>query len=304
MLGELFQFASYLMAAALLAQSQTISKPSFEVASVRADNGPFQADSFRVKVGPGSRDPGRVTITQLTLKPLIELAYAVEDDQVDGPEWLSDLADHKYTIRATMPPETTEDQFQLMLQNLLAERFNLKLHHEVRSFPGYELTVVPGGPKLSTWTPEPVPEGPIPRFSEDSRGFPVMPSGRTGCTNGFRPGITATLKVTCRQSMAGFAKDLGRFIIMANDSPADSLTPRVTDKTELPGIYEFNLEFEGTMNLRGMPSRNPANDGLGDGGASLFTALQKQVGLRLVKSTKVQDTVLVVDHADKEPSEN
>ena len=47
-----------------------------------------------------------------------------------------------------MPPETTAARFQLMMQNLLLERFHLEMHREKRNFPGYELVVAEGGPKL------------------------------------------------------------------------------------------------------------------------------------------------------------
>ncbi len=96
--------------------------------------------------------------------------------------WLGNLGDHRYTILATMPSGTTKEQFHLMLQNLLVERFHLKFHREVRSFRGFELSVAPGGPKLSKWTPEPEPEGPRPRLSTDSQGFLVLPPGRIGCS--------------------------------------------------------------------------------------------------------------------------
>jgi uncharacterized protein (TIGR03435 family) len=55
---------------------------------------------------------------------------------------------YAYTISATFPPDTTLAQFQLMLQNLLAERFHLALHHETRASPGYDLVILPGGTKL------------------------------------------------------------------------------------------------------------------------------------------------------------
>ena len=53
-----------------------------------------------------------------------------------------------YDITATMPSETTRQEFQLMLQNLLVERFQIRFHHETRTYPGYELVVAPGGTKL------------------------------------------------------------------------------------------------------------------------------------------------------------
>jgi uncharacterized protein (TIGR03435 family) len=203
-----------------------------------------------------------------------------------------------------MPPQTTKAQFQLVLQHLLAERFNLKLHSEVRSFPGYELVTLSGPAKLQAWTPGPIPDGPERGFSIDSDGYPMVPPGRTICQYGGFMGVTAALKVTCRRSMADFTKDLGRFVNMANAEPAGVRIPRVVDKTGLPGIYEFKLEFMATMMMRTSGGASRAS-GPGDYSApSLFKALEKQLNLRLLRAKDVPVTMLFVDHAEQTPSEN
>src|SRR5579862_99734 len=205
-------FITLLIIAATLADAQTASGPSFEVASVRLDRTVYSGDVNPIRGGPGTSDPGRIIFTKLALRFLISQAYDIEADRIEGPDWLKDLYGHSYTITATMPPDTTKEQFRLMLQNLLAERFGLKMHREVRSLPGFVLTAAPGGPKLSEWTPEPISDGPIPHWSEDAQGYPVLSPGRTACTYGGFMGGAIALKVTCRRSMADFAQDLGRFI--------------------------------------------------------------------------------------------
>jgi uncharacterized protein (TIGR03435 family) len=55
-----------------------------------------------------------------------------------------------------MPRDTTKAQFQEMLRNLLVERFHLVVHHETRTFPGYELVVDKGGLKLKEAPGQPV----------------------------------------------------------------------------------------------------------------------------------------------------
>ncbi len=128
---------------------------SFDVASVKIDNGPLVPGvTGRMRGGPGTSDPGRYTATQQDLKVIITTAYGVRLDQISGPAWFDDPGPN-FTITATMPPDTTKAQFQLMLQNLLAERFHLALHHETRNFPGYDLVVAPGGLKLKPWAPDP-----------------------------------------------------------------------------------------------------------------------------------------------------
>ena len=123
--------------------------PVFEVVSVKPA-GPF-VPSGRIATGivggPGTEDPGRITGTHANLADLLTRAYDVRYDQISGPLWLSD-GSYAYAIDATIPPNTTKEQFRLMLQNLAAERFHLKLHHQAQARSGYELTVAPGGPKL------------------------------------------------------------------------------------------------------------------------------------------------------------
>jgi hypothetical protein len=65
--------------------------------------------------GPGSTDPGRIHYPSVTLKNLLTTAYDVKDSQVLGPDWLDT---ERFAVEATMPKETTKEQFHVMLQNL------------------------------------------------------------------------------------------------------------------------------------------------------------------------------------------
>jgi uncharacterized protein (TIGR03435 family) len=298
---KLLRFTPFLASIALSAQT-------FDVASVRADLGAIRPGGLTIKGGPGSDDPGRFIATQVSLRMLILKAYGIEADQLEGPEWINDANRHSYTISATMPPETTKHDFPLMMQRLLAERFNLKLHEDVRPFPAYELTTLPGPAKLRPWTPGPVADGPDPAnvrgFAVDSEQFPIVPRGLNICRYGGMVGATAAMKVSCRRSMADFTTDLGRFVNLTNAEPGGAPVPRVVDKTGLPGIYEFRLEFVATMNLRGLGGAPSASDPADYSVPFLFKALEKQLNLKLVKTKNVPVTVLVVDHADQMPSEN
>jgi uncharacterized protein (TIGR03435 family) len=258
-----------------------------------------------VRGGPGTNDPGRVTFSQVPLDFVIMQAWDISPDRIKGPGWIADPYGPKYTIVATMPLDTTQEQFRVMLQNLLAERFGLKLHREVQSLPGFELSTAPGGSKLSEWTPEPIPDGPVPHYSEDSLGFPMMATGHTGCTGGGGwAGAKMPLKFTCRASMDVFTRFLGQYIKMANDSPRAEVKPEVIDKTGLRGVYEFRFVFEGTVG-GGLPASSTPPDPSGGASArSLFDALQRQLGLRLVKVGNVSTTFLIVDSAQKVPTEN
>ena len=138
---------------AILAAQAADSKLTFEAASVKPA-GPFvPGEMGGMRGGPGTGNPGRITIARATLTNLLTRAYDVWFDQVSGPAWLNDGSAYAYRIDATLPPNTTMEQFRLMLQNLLAERFHLRLHHETKLRPGYELVVASGGPKLKEWNP-------------------------------------------------------------------------------------------------------------------------------------------------------
>lgn len=77
------------------------------------------------------------------LRNLVAFAYRVENDQVTGPSWMNTEI---YAVSANIPAAATEEQFHLMLRNLLAARFQMTLHHETKVMDGYDLVVAKGGP--------------------------------------------------------------------------------------------------------------------------------------------------------------
>jgi uncharacterized protein (TIGR03435 family) len=89
--------------------------------------------------------PGRVSCT-LPLVSIIAQAYGLKIWQIAGPSWLYDGA---YEITATMPADTTREQADAMLRSLLADRFEMKSHREMRDLAVYELTQVRGAARLT-----------------------------------------------------------------------------------------------------------------------------------------------------------
>ncbi len=146
-----------------LATGQTTDKRwEFEVASVKPAPANGNADTTP-RGGPGTSDPGQITYERTWLRYLVADAYAVRTDQVSGPDWTKTEA---YSIVAKIPPNTTRDKFNLMLRNLLAERFHLTIHRETKMEPVYVLLVAPDGPKLK-------------RASADSAAAAAAPDTRT-----------------------------------------------------------------------------------------------------------------------------
>ena len=238
--------------------------------------------------GPGSRDPGRFTFRSAALSELLGQAYGVVDSkqQVSGPGWIDT---ETFDIAVTMPPGTTKAQFKGMLQGLLAERFKLVLHHETKMFPVYELVIAKNGPKLKEsveTTPAIGASANKPASDHDENGFPVLPVGLPGFAMSVGPGQTSHWTAS-QQPMSVLARIL---------SSTTAAGRTLIDKTGLTGKYDFRLYYD--MHLPGTPA------GADDSATPiLLDALQQQLGLKLTDA-KAPFDVVVVEHAEKVPSEN
>ena len=152
-----------------------------------------------------------------------------------------------------------------MMQNLLIKRFGLKLHHETRDLQVYELTVGQRGAKLKEFAPESL----------------RVPSQENRIVDNR---IQEVFKAYTMPGLAGWL--------------SSQLAVPVFDATRLEGTYDLTLDYT-------IP---PAAQGPSDPGASKFfapieAALADQFGLRL-QHVKRQLDVLVIDHAEREPTEN
>ena len=116
----------------------------------------FDAASIRVNTGGGEVnnkpaeekilvEPGRRTMTNVTLDRCLSEAYGVYPFQIGAPEWMSST---RYDIEARTANAVPEDQVRLMLQQLLADRFHLTLHREHRDLGLYSLTRGKQEPRL------------------------------------------------------------------------------------------------------------------------------------------------------------
>lgn len=286
------------------------TKPTFEAASVRLAGPLVPGETPYPKGGPGTSDPGRIIYPRAAMIYLLTQAFGVRADQIlGGADWLTS-SQYIYSVTATMRRGTTQEQFRTMLQNLLAERFHLRFHHETRTVPGYELIVAPGGPKLHEVTPTDDPGGSPqpwpPGFGKD--GFRVFPPGPQ---EQHQTSAERERWKYQEQTMEVFAADLGNMVRMSLGDPP-SKRPEVIDKTGLHGKYSFYLEYAcaGCSGL--MAAVYPEyREGLGSEVAStpsglpnIFTALEKQLGLRLRKTDHVPVDVVILEHLDKMPTEN
>jgi len=249
--------------------------------------------------GPGSHDPTRVVFHNYALRELLTTAYAIKESQLSGPAWLVKsgyLDADRFEINATLPAGTTKEQFLLMLQNLLVDRFHLKLHRTEEEGPVYGLVIGKNGPKLKESVdlaeasepqdPTKILEslGPI-----GKDGFFAMAPGHAGMQVSVRGDRTLIKFVS--YSMLKFA-----------DWLFGQLRSPVLDRTGIEGVYDFGLEYQDTLRAAPVAPEGEASSGNQDG-PDIFGAVQSQLGLNLVHRRGPIE-VLVVDRADRMPTAN
>ena len=272
------------------------AKPEFEVASIKPS--PPRVPNMPMRVGsdggPGSKDPTRWNCENCSLNNLIFLAYGISSYELTAPDWGNGTM---FMVEARVPEGTTRDQFKLMLQNLLADRFKLAFHREKKELPVYELVVAkPGKLKESVEQPPPAdgaaPVAPPgfgpPKLGAD--GFPVLPPNRNGTIMMNGQARMNQLKTT----MVGFSRFL-----------AGQMRGPVTDGTGLTGKYDISL-YWAQEGFRGPTAPAGSAEPVAsepNSGPTLQQALLDQLGLKLV-SKKGQVEMFVVDHAEKMPTEN
>jgi uncharacterized protein (TIGR03435 family) len=260
----------------------------FEVASVKVAPPPGSPGAFRgmgMMGGPGTSDPTRIRYRNFTLKALVEVAYEVPFFQISGPGWVED---EHYEIIATLPKDTTKEQAHLMLRKLVKERFQLKIHRETKEVSIYSLSVAKNGSKLVVSKPVvadsdagAVETGPL---NKDKDGFPVL-----------RKGMQMAMMSDNGHPVArsqGVAENLAYLVKMLSGQ----LNAPVVDSTGLTEKYDFTISW-----VPQPPGGVPPDKE--EFGPDLFSALQDQLGLRLV-AKKGPVEILVIDRAEKVPLEN
>jgi uncharacterized protein (TIGR03435 family) len=248
-----------LAAAAALAQGQA-GQPAFDAISVRPSGSTVGPD-YNNQI---SWTPTGLTARNATLRRLVADAWNLQLDQVIGPPWLDR---NEYDILARSGEGATREQRALMLQGLLAERFNLRQHAETRSMRVYALTAGKSGPKIK-------PAGSQPAADAEQHAGP-----------GFH----------FHGDMRQFADLLAvQFSIPAVQDPSTPVRAGgpaipVLDETGLEGIYDFSVDIH----------PEPGTDSF----TAWQRALDEQLGLR-IESRKGDVPVRVVDDALKVPNPN
>ncbi len=232
----------------------------------------FEVASVKVNPTPGRGTfhvgPDRLNLTRISLGSILIIAYGVRDFQIVAPDWVTNPNGSRFDIDAESSHPVPEDQLRLMLRPLLAERFHLTLHHEHKEMPAIAMQPARSGAK-------------------------VTPSA-----GGVPPN-------TQWQGFAGVLFDGHKFM----NAPMEALAvavgvctggglPPVIDQTGLKGRFDFAPPMP-------LPPQQPDAPAVTDEDrlAACDLNAQRDVGMTL-KRTKAPVDILVIDHADKIPTEN
>jgi uncharacterized protein (TIGR03435 family) len=270
-------FATGLCYIPLLHAQSNPARPEFEVATIRL--------SLACISGGGHEQlsPGRFGVECVSLRNYIRVAFgsfgsgrnpnAKPPEVLGGPAWLDS---DRYDIIAKAAGDTGLDEmYGPMMQSLLADRFQLKIHSEVRELPVYFLTVASGSGKLI-----PVKDGSCSPIDLKQVLKSPPPSNYCG---------RMTTKKGTSTTFDGYGITMVEF---ANRIFEDTLDRPVIDRSGLTGRFDIHFEFVPSDVLLSTDENGP----------SIFTALREQLGLKL-SPAKGPVEVLVIDHVAK-PSEN
>ena len=234
------------------------ANPTFEVATIK----PTQ-EGTHFTIHPTAS--GGLVANDVSLAYLIKFAYEVHPRQITkGPAWL-DTDKYDLTAKPDIEGQPNLKQMRVMVQKLLADRFQLKFHRDKVELPAYAVTVAKGGPKITV---------------NDSN-----PNGNPGYGGG--PAGMRVINSTIAEFI-GFVLN-------------DSLPQPVVDQTGL-GSTRYNFILKWTPDAsQSQPGGAPPADNA-DAPPDIFTAMQQQLGLKL-ESTKALVDVMVIDRVEK-PSPN
>jgi uncharacterized protein (TIGR03435 family) len=275
--------------------AQSVATPKWEAVSVR----PCQSGNPASRKASAGPDPGRLIANCSTVIELIQQAYEFFANGrmkllshlppiERGPAWVN-TDRYQITAKAEGTPRY-EVMSGPMLQQLLEDRFKLRLHREAREIPVYALTAAKGRSKL-----QPSKEGSCtPIDLAKPAALPTPPQKL--------PVLCGISSLTIKGS--NVVEDY-HGVNLTEFSEQLELDRPVIDRTGIAGLFDIHLEFALDDTTRGfLPANRPGTVYPDDptGGTSIFTAVQEQLGLKL-ESTKAPGEFFVIDNVEK-PSED
>jgi uncharacterized protein (TIGR03435 family) len=257
---------------ASLHSAQEAPPPDFEVVSIKRNVSGAVGNSMR------TLPDGTEVMINSPVRAFILVAAPVEVTDVEGlPDWTT--TEH-YDVMAKPPAQSTREQRREMWRRMFADRFKLKAHVEQRQRDVFDLVLA----------------------REDGRLGPNIKPSTADCTPGaLPPGPPASpltveeIQRSCR-TMAGMNRVVSGGMTLAQlaGTVRGLVGGRVTDRTGLDGVFALELSFS--------PGLTAQPGALADDRPDVFTALQEQLGLNLVRGREMLP-VLVIDSIER-PSEN
>ena len=249
------------------AQAPATSPPAFEVASIKRNLSGSTSASSRAMPG------GRVMMTNRSLRSIIREVYRIQEFQITGgPDWSTV---DKWDIVAKAEGNPGFERIVAMMQGLVAERFKVVLHREQRDQPIYALVFARADRKPgSQLRPSSVDCDAIVAAAAQGGGLPPRSENqRPLCGTNMVSGKITTSATTMADLVRVLSPVVGRSIV---------------DKTGLMGRFDLDLSWT--------PEQPAAADGpptAVNEGASLFTAIQEQLGLKLEPQRGPVDTIVI-----------
>lgn len=280
-----------------ISQTPPPTRPSFEVASIKPNTSGLNQVSISNQPG------GRFVANGITFRSLMTYAYRVRDFQISGgPSWISsdrwniEARPEEESVSGKMGPRdpSVPNPILLRIQSLLEDRFQLKFHRETRELPVYELGIAKSGLKMKLSEDQSPIQFPKPGEATPPKRDPNSPAPRGSSRMMMRAD-----KMELEANGIEFSAIVGLI--------SQQVGRTIIDKTGLKGLYDLKLQWapdmrQGSTPFGPMPAGVEQPQASDPSAASIFTALQEQLGLK-VDPTKGPVEVLIIDSVQK-PSEN
>jgi uncharacterized protein (TIGR03435 family) len=261
-----------LTALAATPRAQVPKDPAFDVAAIKptADTTVFSYSH----VEPGGRYLGQ----NMSLRLLIKTGYGVHDNQIiGGPSWIDSARwDINAKAEGYKDAMAFRDMSRLMVRPLLADRFKLVMHHELRELPVYAVVVAKPNGELGPKLRRDEHCDPLGKTIAPVEGA-AEPSGPMACgADGFNPRHLWARSMTLNYLLIGLRRT--------------TIDRVVVDHTGLSGKFDWEIQW--------VPEDLSSDVAKRPDGPSIFQAFRDQLGLKL-EPTRDRVDVLVIDHVER-----
>jgi uncharacterized protein (TIGR03435 family) len=271
----------WLPLAALLSVALFAQAPAFEVATINSSPRASHGNLTSVRI-----DQSQVRIDGLSLAAILALAFRVHRAQIIGPDWLTTTG---FTIVAKIPAGGSASEVPEMLQNLLIDRFRMKVNRETRDLPAYILTA---GKR-----PLPPLEDGTPEITADSAGDNAKvvqtPVGEMKMSTTASGGQIVGSRLRVSLSREGAQLEMTSVATLVKALTADQDLP-VVDQTGLTGKYRIALDMRAGKAAPLNPN-TPLNREL--------DAVEEHLGLKVTRG-KAPLEAIVINQIEKTPTAN